>query len=237
MKSLWQDEAVLYMSTQKLKTSKYQIDEAGGEVIERKKDAWQKALWTWHPVNEHWNYQSNEQVVIEIISNCPEIELFMNGKSQGMRKLKGFEDRIYKWVVPFEPGKILAKGKLNGQEIISEIQTSNKLQTLKITTDQSSLKADGYDVAHIVVQLMDQNQNPITSQNELIEFEVEGDLKVLGVDNGDIQNFQDFQSNKIYTYKGRCLLIVQSTRKEGTTSITASSKSTKAQTIYIKTKK
>jgi len=55
MKSLWQEEPIIYLSTQSLQKSIYKIDQSTKEILEKKPNAWQRALWTWHNVNEHWN--------------------------------------------------------------------------------------------------------------------------------------------------------------------------------------
>ena len=81
----------------------YKLNE-NGEVAEKRPGSWEKALWVWHDVNNHWNYTESESVVAEVISTCPELELFLNGKSLGKKSLADFPDRIYKWLVPFETG-------------------------------------------------------------------------------------------------------------------------------------
>ncbi|WP_298484652.1 glycoside hydrolase family 2 TIM barrel-domain containing protein [uncultured Maribacter sp.] len=236
-KTLWNNDPHVHITTQNIEKSIYKIDKATGEVVEKKKGNWKHALWVWQNVNEHWNYNDEEKIAIEVYSNCDEVELFLNEKSLGTKKLKDFEDHIYKWVVPFKEGKLTAKGKKDGKIIETKVVTTNKPNSIKLTVDKKILSADGYDVSHIVAQLIDDNGNPVKTENRTINFESKGEIKILGVDNGAITNVQDFNSNTIKTDNGRCLLIVQSIKNiPGEVTITANSTNLKSESISISIK-
>ena len=221
MKSLWDEKKpTLYMSTQKLEKSNYKLDKEG-EVIEKVPGAWEKALWYWHPVNNHWNYEAQEDIVVEVISNCPEIELFLNGKSMGKKALADFSDRIYKWLVPYTDGILEAVGEQNGQKVVYKLTTAGEIANIDISVDKTELKANGYDVAHILVQLTDQKGNPVRYADREIEFKVSGDLQLLGVDNGKNTSLQTYQTNKLLTSEGRALLIVRSGDQTGKAKVSA----------------
>jgi len=234
-KSLWNEEPHVYIATQTKEKSIYKID-ALGNPVEKKQGAWKQALWGWHNVNEHWNYSKNEIVIAEIYSNCEEVELFLNEKSLGKKKLTDFEDRIYKWSVPFSEGTLVAKGSKNGTLVETQLVTTSNAKRIKILTDKTTMDADGRDVAHITAQLVDANGNAVKTSNENIVFEVDGNAKILGVDTGSARNVQDYQSNTIMTDKGRCLLIVQTTSEKGTIQISATTDNLKSNTIKITSK-
>ena len=109
-----------------------------------------------------------------------------------------------------QEGKLVARAINNSAS--SEIQTTTKPTHFTLTSDKTTLKSDGYDVAHILVQLKDDENRDIKTINKKVTFTIEGDAKLLGVDNGLADNIQDFQSNSIVTGDGRCLLIIQSRR-------------------------
>jgi hypothetical protein len=234
MKSLWHDEATLHITTQTVDKSLYKLE--NNKLVERKKDGWQQALWVWQNVNTHWNYKEDENIVVEIISNLPELELFLNGKSLGVKKMADFDDRLYKWLVPYTKGELLAKGTSKGKEISSKIITEGKPATISIESDKTTLTADGYDVAHIVVQIMDDNGNPVLLENEEIEFEISGEVKLLGVDNGAANSLQTYQSNKITTYKGRALLLIQAKQTACDVFIHARGENIESETISLTVK-
>ena len=210
MKSLWSDRPEIYIATQTMEKSPYRIDSGSGEVVEKHPDSWKHALWVWQPVNEFWNYAADEMTVAEVYSNCQRVELFLNGRSFGIKCLADFPDRIYKWAVPFTSGKLVAKGHCNGRTIETERVTAGAPVTIQLTADRTSLKADGYDVVHVTARLVDKNGVPVRTENRKITFETKGAVKVLGVDNGAVNSVQDYQSSHVLTDQGRCLLIIQS---------------------------
>ena len=234
-KSLWQNKPHVHMVTQTEKNSIYKIDGAGNPV-EKKPGAWKQALWGWHEVNDHWNYNTNDLTIVEVYSNCDEVELFLNGKSLGVKKLDDFEDRIYKWAIPFEKGTLKAQGKRNGEVVETSLITALEPNAIELSVDNTQLRANGYDVAHIVAQLVDKNGIPVKNNDREITFTINGDVKILGVDNGANDNVQDFQSNKLMTSQGRCLLIVQSERKPSDIDLQADSGTLKSNMLTISVK-
>ncbi|WP_246041067.1 glycoside hydrolase family 2 TIM barrel-domain containing protein [Flavivirga rizhaonensis] len=232
MKTLWNDEPHIHIATQNIDKSINKINN-NGEIVAKNPEKWKKALWSWQDVNEHWNYKKDDMISVEIYSNCEEIELFLNEKSLGKKKLSDFEDHIYKWGVPFADGKLIAKGIKNGKEVTSEINTARKSTKIQLTSEEKKLKANSYDVAHIIVQLTDENGNPVKTDDREITFEIKGNAKLLGVDNGWKKNVEKFQSNKSTTHNGRTLLIIQAKDTSEKVEIIAHSKNLESKSIHI----
>ncbi|MGQ1784749.1 glycoside hydrolase family 2 TIM barrel-domain containing protein [Saccharicrinis sp. GN24d3] len=214
-KTLWNHEPHIYMCTNTAAKSQYHV--VDGKLLEKKPGAWEQFLWFWYDVNEHWNYKKGEEVIVEVISNASKVELLLNEKSLGVKELAQFPDRIYKWSVPFVAGKLVAKAVES--EAMTEIQTSGNPAALNVEVDHNSLLANGADVAHIVVQVVDENNNPVRDMELELMFEVAGPIISLGVDNGCERNVQAFQSNKIKTHQGRAMMIVQARDKTGSGTI------------------
>jgi len=234
MKTLWSDKPHMYVATQTLAKSIYKIDEKSGKAVEKKEGAWKKALWVWHNVNEHWNYNENDKIIVEAYSNYDEIELCLNGKSIETKKLKDFEDRIYKWIIPYQEGELKVIGRKSGKEDeVKTITTTKEIQKIRLTTDKTTISADGYSVAHIIAQLEDVNGNPVKSVEKEIAFSVEGDVKILGVDNGSAYSVQDYKSNTVKTSQGRCLLLIQSTKKQAKALVKAKAKNIDSNALEI----
>ncbi|AXT50221.1 DUF4982 domain-containing protein [Aquimarina sp. BL5] len=231
-KTLWNDKPHIYITTQTQEKSPYKIGTATGNVVEKEIGWSKKQKWGWHQVNEHWNYEKGENIAIEVYTNQPEIELFLNDTSLGIKKLEDVEDHILKWIVPYDKGTLIAKSVKN-QEVKNSIQTAGEFANIKVQIDENKLRANGYDVAHITVQLQDKNRNPIKNEEQEVEFIIKGDAKLLGVDNGHNANVQDYQSNKLMTKYGRALLILQSNLKSSEIKVQAISGDVKSEEIVI----
>jgi len=228
-KSLWNDEPHIYISSQKLKDSEYEID-SKGKIRYKKKEGWKFKTWKWQDVNEHWNYVHDEQIIVEVISNTDSVELFLNDQSLGMKYLSDFPDRIYKWLVPFREGKLVAKN----QKMEATIQTALEPATILLTTDKKQLNSDGYDVAHIIAQLFDKKGNPVLHSNKKITFSIQGNVRSLGVDNGSNSNPGPYNSNTVITNNGVAMLIVQSHKDaKGTVKVKALGNTLRSNTIKL----
>ncbi len=231
-KSLWTEEPYVAIATQLEEKSIYKTDILDNP-IERNEGAWEKALWSWHNVNEHWNYSDEDKTIVEVYSNCESVELFLNDLSLGKKKLSSFEDHIYKWAVPFKSGSLRAVGEKNGKAAQTELKTSDKAVAIKITADKLKMQNDGYDVAHVIAQFIDDNGNPVKTYNHKIEFKVEGEVEILGVDNGAVNNVQPYKSDNLITDKGRALMILQATNKSSKIKVYALSNEIVSKPIFI----
>jgi len=230
-KTLWNDEPHIYLCSNTAEISKYRVNETG-QVVEKKEGAWENALWEWYDVNEHWNYADKEMVIAEVISNCAEVELLLNGKSLGTKKLTDFPDRIYKWAVPFEAGKIEAVGKAAAGTITTAVQTAGKPAGVKIYTDEGAVKPG--EVAHVVAQIVDESGTPVRHSEAEIGFSLEGDIQLLGVDNGNMKYNGTYKTNKIPTKNGRALLIFRAGKTPGTAQVVAKSVGLVESSLEIK---
>ena len=214
-RSLWAaDEPFVHIATQTLEKSIYKLNNTG-QVIEKEEGAWEKRLWDWHDINYHWNYNEDELCVLEIASNCEQVELFANGQSLGVQYLKDQADRFFKWSLPFTAGELEARGThANGRETTYGLKTAKAPHRIELTMDRDRLRANGYDVAHAVAQVVDEDGTPVRHLEQELVFDITGSHRLLGVDNGHINNVQDFQSNRLVTDQGRALLILQSEKDQ-----------------------
>ncbi len=227
-KSIWVDEPMIAVQTHVKKSEDTMMK--NGKLIKRPKSAnWQNDL-----SQEVWNYEPGQMITVEVVTNQPTATLYINGKSLGEKKLADNQsDLIMRWDVPYEEGVIEAKtGNLT-----SQIKSAGKAAALKVDVDQSELVADGYDVSHIVVQLVDAAGVAVKTTEQKITFKMEGDARFMGVDNGWNQSTQDFQTDNVVTHLGRCLAIIQSNKdKRGEVKLTISADGVPSQSVTIVTK-
>lgn len=227
--TLWNDTPQVYLTTQVIGESPYKVEAT--RVIEKEENWAARQKWGWQKVNNHWNYAAGDSIIVEVYTNQPTVELLLNGESLGTRSLKDVDDHILKWMVPFAEGEL--KAVAVDADCSSSIKTVGEAHSLKVTVDNTQITSDEYDVAHITVQLLDKAGLPVRNVEKEISFEIDGPLKVLGVDNGSASSVQDYQSTTVITANGKCLLIVQSLNKEGLATITASAKGLSSETVNI----
>jgi beta-galactosidase len=148
-----------------------------------------KANWTDEPVLHilpHWNWKGAEGSPIKVwaYSNCDEVELFLNSKSLGRKKM--VKNTHLDWSVDFQPGALMAKGFKNNKEIVVEkIETTGSPSAIKLDIDRQVIQADGEDVSVITVKSGDENGRLVPTANNEIYFSLDGPGKIIGVGNGD----------------------------------------------------
>jgi len=194
-----------------------------------------QSLWSDEPMVHllpHWTHPGKEGIEIPVIvyTNCEAAELFLNEKSLG-KKVMGKERQLV-WMVPYEAGKITAVAISEGKEVCRKsFQTAGQASQVRLLLDKVKIRANQSDVVHIEAQITDDKCVMLPDADHLIEFEIRGPAKILGVDNGDILDLDPHKVNCRKAFKGKCLLIIQSTDRKGTIEIEA--KSDKVETAFV----
>ncbi|CAD0000583.1 glycoside hydrolase [Flavobacterium chungangense] len=174
--------------------------------------------WTTKPVLHifpHWNWTAGQEVdVWAYYNNADEVELFLNGKSLG-KKAKQNDDLHISWRVKYEPGTIKAVSRKDGKVVLEkEIHTAGAASKIDLKVNKSTIKNDTYDLVYVTVSIVDKEGNLLPNANDLINFEVTGGGKLVGVDNGYQANLDSFKANSCKLFNGKCIAIIQSNGKK-----------------------
>jgi beta-galactosidase len=221
-----------------------------------------QSQWTQKPVLHvfpHWNWEGKEGqfIAVTCYTNCDTVELFLNGKSVGVkgyafprlgmegrygnyptraRVLRTTADLHLVWDVPYEPGVLNAVGTKNGEVVSTvEISTTGAPAAIDLSADRDVIFADRRDVAHIIVKITDDRGRIVPIADNELTFDVEGEGKLIGVDNGNPSSHESYKSNRRKAFNGLCLAIVQSTATPGRVRVTATSPSLKSDAVAITT--
>ncbi len=169
----------------------------------------------------HWNWNPGQTVDVWAYTNCDEVELFLNGSSQG-RKKRNDEDLNMVWRLPFEEGTLLGVGYRDGSEVMrQEVKTAGEPAAIVLTPDRREIKADGSDLSFITVTVVDSDNVPVPHSDELIKFTVEGAASIAGVDNGCQTSMEPFRADYRRAFNGKCLLVVKAGKEKGSVRVTA----------------
>jgi beta-galactosidase len=183
----------------------------------------------------HWNWTKGELVdVWAYYNNADEVELFLNGRSLGIRKKNDTTLHVM-WWVPFEAGTLKAISKKNGKIVLTkEIKTAGAPARIQLIADKTNLKAGNYDLSFVTVKILDKQGNLVPNANNLIEFKITGNGKLIGTDNGYQADTVSLQSKKRNCWKGLALAIVQSNEKKGNITLTAISQGLPLASIILR---
>ncbi|GAA3988469.1 beta-galactosidase GalB [Mucilaginibacter dorajii] len=193
--------------------------------------------WTNKPVLHifpHWNWTPGKMVDIwAYYNNADEVELFLNGKSLGVKKKTGDELHIM-WRVKYEPGILKAVSRKDGKVVLTrEIKTAGEPAKIQLIADRKLIKADGKDLSFITVKILDKDGNVVPDADNLVDFKVNGEAFIASVDNGDPVSHDSFRVNYRKAFHGLALAIVQAKEKAGSIAFTATSKGLQTSTLVL----
>jgi beta-galactosidase len=193
--------------------------------------------WTNAPVLHvfpHWNWKLGETVdIVAYYNNADEVELFLNGRSQGTKRKQGDDMRVY-WRLPFAPGLLKAVSRKNSKTVLSrEVRTAETPAKIVLTPDRGAIKADGVDLSFVTVKVVDKNGTPVPFADNLIKFQLAGPGSIAGVDNGNQISHESFKANQRKAFHGMALAIVQSNLKPGRIVLQATSAGLESTSVII----
>jgi len=193
-----------------------------------------ESLWAHKRVDPHWNWEHGKTISINAFSNCEEVELFHNNKPLGAKKMTDFQNRTISWEVPFEAGTLKAVAKNHGREVASyELKTTGTPAKLVASCDSKTLKADRQDIAHVYVSVCDEAGNLVYSAGNEITCEISGPVRLIGMEDANPANIEDYKDNKQHAYHGKLLIYLQSTDKTGKATVTLVSDGLQGTTVQF----
>jgi beta-galactosidase len=175
-------------------------------------------------------------------NNADEVELFLNGKSLGIKKKHGDELHVM-WRVNYQPGtlkavsrkKALVNDKVGQKKIVltKEIKTAGNPAKIQLVTDRKIINADGSDLSFVTVKILDEEGNLVPDADNLVKFKINDNGFIAGVDNGLQTSMESFKADHRKAYNGVCLVIVQSKLSPGKIVLDATSEGLQSDKLII----
>ncbi|RAW02323.1 glycoside hydrolase family 2 TIM barrel-domain containing protein [Pseudochryseolinea flava] len=189
-KSVWRDEPSISMLTSK-------IEKGRG----------------FHEQCECWDHAAGDSIAITVFTNLEEAELFVNGKSLGVKRRESGSTRL-SWRSVFSHGEIVVKGLRDGKEFSSKkLQSAATASKIVAVSDRAVVAAHRDSVAHIDVSVTDDNGVAVFRGDQEMEIVVTGPGKLIGLESGDLSSHEDYKSTKRRLYHGRLLAYIQASAK------------------------
>jgi len=172
-----------------------------------------KAAWTREPIVHifpHWNLSGHEGETVEIwaYSNCDEVQLSVNGKNLGRKRMPA--DGHLSWTAKYKPGKLVATGYVKGKKVVTEtVQTTGPAVKAVCTTETVG------DITIVNIELQDKKERFVPDAGQDVTLTIEsgriigagnGDPAYLGPDNPGTVNCRSFT---IPAFNGRAQFIVE----------------------------
>ncbi|HWK22597.1 MAG TPA: glycoside hydrolase family 2 TIM barrel-domain containing protein, partial [Ureibacillus sp.] len=195
-----------------------------------------------HPDQIHWDHEvvgawkgmEGELVRVACCTNCPEVDLLLNGTSLGIKKQKDFEGGSIYWDIPYEEGTLKAVGKRNGTICCTyELTTAGMPAKLHLHSDSTTLKADKQDIAHVEVNILDVDHLLVYEANNQIDCDIEGPGEIIGLECSNPTSHQNYKETNRKAYHGKLLIYVRATDQPGTITLKVSSDGLESSSVVI----
>jgi len=189
----------------------------------------------------YWDFSEGQTIDIRVVSNAPKIELFF-ADNEGRHSLGVFDidhDKgkklIGDWQLPYRKGTLFALAYDAHGNVIAETAKSafGDVAEIVLTPDKTSLMANGEDLVFVEISAVDKNGVPVENANNRIDLTVEGSAYLVGIDNGDSTDYDQYKGTGKRMFSGKLLAIVASTLEVGEIKITAKSPELPAKTIVL----
>ncbi len=196
-----------------------------------------QAVWGDQPVVHvfpHWNWagQEGQPIDVWVFSNAARVELFLNGASLGAKEMP--RNGHLSWPVPYAPGTLEAKAFTDNALVASDtVETTGPPARLRLTTDRTTLTADGEDVTMVAVDVVDAQGRVVPTADNEVTFAVSGAAHVAGVGNGDPSSHEPDKASRRHAFNGRCMVIVGAGETPGPIRLAASAPGLKADTLAL----
>ena len=237
VKSMFTDEPTVHIGV---------IEKSGGNI------QWNGINVSAGKLSENWNREAGEMVSLYTYTNGDEVELFLNGKSLGVKKNSNapkLRARI-KWDnIAYAPGTLVAVAKKNGKVVARhQIETTGEAVALKLVPDVETWHADGKDLMHVRIYAVDKKGRRVLNMKDAkafdkLTFTVKGDANIVAVDNGNIasdelhigktQLEKTIQRN---LFQGSALVILRAGNKPGKIELSVAGEKMKARKLVLNTK-
>lgn len=220
---------ILYGDKEKLYMAVREPDGYNGHI--------KTGLWAVWPTWDSWNWPGHEGKNIEVVvySRYPKVRLYLDDKMVG-EQLTGLQQEFKAvFTIPYAPGTLRADG-VGADGAVKESQilpTAGDVSGIRLSADRMQIKPDVQDLAYIMVELTDNHGRVVPNAEKRLTFEISGCGEILAVGNANIKDTNPYKSNTCKTWKGRALVIVRSSGKNGKIKLTARSEGMAPSSVEI----
>lgn len=193
----------------------------------------------------YWDWNEGQLIDVKAYTNADEVELFFNGNSLGRQKInhKDGLEPFGRWQVEYHKGEIKAvaydsEGKIIAEDVKKSFEDPAKI-ILKPEENFGGLNHPGYnninqekrgdEMLHFIqIMTADKNGTLVENARNYITFNVAGDAELVGMDNGDSTDYEEYisatgRSHTRKLFSNRLLAIVRSKHKGSSFVVTAAS--------------
>ncbi len=186
----------------------------------------------------YWDFNEGQDIDVRVTSNAPFVKLFFNGKLIGEKAIdheKGTELTL-DTILKYEKGELVAIAfDENGNEIARDTRKSfGDTAEIRLVPDKTELLANGEDLIFIDISAYDKDGEHVANANNRVFVEVSGAGRLIGLDNGDSTDYEQYKGTSRRLFSGKLLAVIASETKAGDINVKVSSKGLPDSVLTLK---
>lgn len=195
--------------------------------------------WGVYPVYESWTWPGMEgkPLEVEIYARAESVRLYLGESLIGEKPATRTEKFKANFTVPYAAGVLKAVAIEGGKAIAqSVLRTAGAPERVRLTADRTTLRADGQDLAFVMVEGVDAGGLLHPHADHPVTFHLEGPGTIAAVGNADLQSEERYQGSQRKLFHGRALVVVRSSRKAGALTLSAEAPGLKGSAVRLAVK-
>lgn len=214
------------------KTYLYSRDPAAYDKVEM------MTFWGFPQFMKKWTYPGFEgkPVKLAVFSRAQEVEVFVNGKSIGRKKVscEAPMPNLAEFETFYEPGRVEAVSYVDGKEVSRDsLSTVGQGAEIKLTCAKKSLKADGHDAACVMIDIVDSEGRTVPDAAIKLTAKVEGPASLAGFGSGNPITDENYTDETSVTYRGQACAVLRSGYKDGESKLTVYAEGFEPKTLFL----
>lgn len=187
-----------------------------------------KEHWDIPMLADHWHFPQFRKAVVPymIMSNCEEVQLYLNGKRIYVPRPAECRNHVISGFLPYHPGTVEAVGLNAGTEVCRHtLRTPGMAVQLGFAGDAWTFQCGdggcmeltaqrGYQI-QLAVRALDSEGNPCFRESARVRFRVEGPAAVRAVDAGELVGSEPYKDSAVHLYHGQACVVIELTGEPG----------------------
>ena len=183
--------------------------------------------WGFPGVWPRWNWRGREgqPVDIAVFSSAEEVELLVNGVSQGRKKageaLIQEMPLTFRFSAVYGPGTVEAVSYQDGREVSrAALKTTGQPAAIRLTAETEAMKADGESLCYVQAELIDEAGSVVPDAEVPLKAEATGAAELLGFGSGNPITDENYSRGSFTSYQGRALAVLRAGYQAGEARLT-----------------
>ncbi|MCD7731682.1 MAG: DUF4982 domain-containing protein [Oscillospiraceae bacterium] len=185
----------------------------------------------------YWDFNEGQPIDVIAYTNAPAAELFLNGKSLGIQRIDHVHGDILHghWVVPYEKGELTVNALDESGKIIASdtAHSFGEPESVSLKADRKVINADQNEICFIEISVTDKDNIAVENARNAVKVRVSGAGRLLGLDNGDSTDYDQYKTDARRLFSGKLLAMVGSNGETGEIRVEVSSDGLKPAEIVL----